>query len=199
MENIQVHFAKYLEKHIWDEKNQKKVLLIGVKKNNLQYINGSKKELSGNYNRFRILVSCQDEIVSNNIPGELAVILVSEVTVRKYIPINPDMFLKKIKDSIYDQRGLSDELMWRERNNRSAIYKEPRQVIMACYFCAFERMGVGMTLSRAGSIYEKDHATVLHAIKRVNNDLDTVNFFRGVYNEAFDLTKTINRKSRLHI
>ena len=59
MKNIQIHFAKYLEKNIWDELKQRKVLLVGVRKNYLIYVNGSRKEKEGDYNRFRILVkSC---------------------------------------------------------------------------------------------------------------------------------------------
>lgn len=199
MNNIQSHFAKYLGKYIWDELNEKQVILTGIRKENLQYRYGHNEYKNGFYSQFKILAKSESEVINNNIPSEIAVIKVSKINVIKPVIHTPDSFLQFLKDKIYSPRNLTDEIMWKNRKKRNAIYRLPRQIIMACYFCAFENKGVGISLTKAGKLYEKDHATVINAIKVVNNYLETHIPFREEYKDIFNKVNSINPKSRLKI
>ena len=72
---------------------------------------------------------------------------------------------------------------------------------MAAYFCAWEhhpRFNT-ITLAVAGNVYNLDHATVLHAIKTVNNLIETDIMYKKRYSFVWEQVKKINKKSRLNI
>ena len=71
---------------------------------------------------------------------------------------------------IYKAFSISEENI---NKNRKRKYVQPRQVHMYVRHLFFKQK------SRvAGSVYQKDHATVLHAVKHINNLLETEREFR---------------------
>ncbi|MCK5613289.1 hypothetical protein KAR91_66060 [Candidatus Pacearchaeota archaeon] len=197
---IQQHFAKYLEKSIWNYLTEKKVILKGVRSDFLQYQNGKTEEKNGNYTDFKILVNDEEEMIRNEIPIELAVVELETTTVRKPLTLTPEIFLDTIKNIIYKPLNVTHELMVKKRKSRKREYVEARQVIMSVYYCAFDQHKTfKLSLATAGGIYTKDHATVKHAIEAVNDSLDTDSSFREKYIKVWNLVKIINPHSKLHI
>jgi len=65
---------------------------------------------------------------------------------------------------------------------------EARQVLMA-----YRKQQTGKSSNRVGKEYSKDHATVLHAIKTVNNLRETDKVFRYKYEE---FNRRVNQLTR---
>lgn len=68
---------------------------------------------------------------------------------------------------------------------RDAELVKARQVTMF-----FLKEKTNWSLAKIGSVYTKDHATVMHAVKAVNNGYDTNRAFRA---EIDDLRAILNR------
>ena len=118
---------------------------------------------------------------------------------KKVNTITPSVFLHKAFKTIYDKFGIPKDEMIKNRKNRQAKYREPRQVITASYYCAYYGSKNNMSLADAASIFEQDHATLLNSIKIVNNELDTNVVFREKYEDIFSMVKQLNPKSRLNL
>ena len=76
-------------------------------------------------------------------------------------------YLKDIEKIICDGQVVDIELIYIKTRKREIVIC--RQLIM--YF--LKKFNRKQTLAEIGSVYGKDHATVLHAIKTVNNLIDT--------------------------
>lgn len=77
--------------------------------------------------------------------------------------------------------GVSEKELNENPKHRKRILVLPRQVHMVLAHKTF-----GLSLSEAGKIYEKDHATVIHAAKTVRNLWQTDKDFRKSYASIFD-------------
>lgn len=194
---VQQHFAKFLGKKIWNLKTEQTVLLTAVRADGIMFLNGKPAEQKGEFNDFKLLISDDDDIVKLDLPIDLALIPIQQVSVRRPVSYTPDIFLKTIKKIVYSTANLTDTIMHENRNSRKTVYRESRQVIMAAYFCAFENKGISQ--SEAASIYGKDHATCVNAINVCNNQIDTNPVFREKYSKVWNTVLLVNRKSRLHI
>jgi len=88
--------------------------------------------------------------------------------------IKPDMILaKKIYAAVFDFFAVTDNTDSRKRE-----YVLPRQMAMS--LC---KLYTKLSLSEIGSIMDKDHASVLHAIKTVNNQIETNKSLRSQFIE----------------
>jgi len=82
---------------------------------------------------------------------------------------------------IEESSGLTRDTLQSSRKIRKRELVQARQVHMAMLNTAF-----GWSLSLSGSMfYYKDHATVKHAIKTINNLLDTDKGFAEQYKDVF--------------
>ncbi len=193
----QQHFAKYLGKQIWNNKTFKSVKLTGVRLDSLQYINGSPEEENGNYNDFNILVQDETEVLQNNLPIGLAVIEVMRTVVKEAIPMTPPYFLQNLKNIVYKIDNVTEASMQLNKGTNKRKYSEPRQVIMAVWFKTFQDNGVSCNM--ASNLYGKDHATALHAVKKVNNLLKTNKDFRNKYSKVWKYALSVNHEINLEI
>ena len=90
--------------------------------------------------------------------------------------------LDPIFEKICEVIGINKEEMIANKNNRAPEYCIPRQVHIAVLHLAY-----GLSQSKAGKLYYgKDHATVIHSIKTVNNLIDTDLGFREKYRPVFE-------------
>jgi hypothetical protein len=195
--NIQHHFAKYIGKPIWNSETEQQVKLTGIRVDNLLFLNGTPEEQEGLYPNFKILVKSTEEVIDNKLPLGLAVIEVERSVVKKAIPMTPEFFLENLQEKVHRIANVTAMDMYDNRHVRLRIYKEPRQIIMAVWAQTFKNKGV--TLSTAGKVYDKDHATALHARKTVNNLLDTDKVFREKYAEVWQYAISVTPKIELNI
>lgn len=97
--------------------------------------------------------------------------------------INKGKLLKYVSECA----GVSVSRLLSTKKKRDRELVLPRQVHMVMLNVAFKD-----TLAKAGSIYNKDHATVLHAKnKPVKNLFDTDKYFREKYAKVFDFCYSI--------
>ena len=200
--NTQSHFAKYIGKEIYKCDTNQEVTLMGIREDVLQFMNGNPEEQEGLYSNFRIIVQDDMEVIKNNIPIDLAVVITKKTEIREPVKVNPEMFLEKLKDKLYPPLGVTHEQMVKSQKHRKRTYVLVRQIIMASYYCAFENHPIKefrISMAESGGIYGKDHATVSHAIKTVNNLLDTNKHFYSDYKDIWGDVKLINSKSKLNI
>ena len=198
--NVQSHFAKYLGSPIWNEDSKAVVKLVGLRKDYLVYQNGKPEEEHGMYPDFNLIVKNKEDVLKNNLPENLAVIVVGGIAT-KVTAITPETFLKRLKSIIYAPLNLTDKIMLANHRSRKRELVEARQLIMAAYFCAWERHPRfnTITLAEAGRVFLLDHATVLHAIKTVNNLIDTDKAYKEYYSPVWQKVMSVNPFSRLHI
>jgi chromosomal replication initiation ATPase DnaA len=93
--------------------------------------------------------------------------------------------------------GVTKKKMLQEKKNRDVKYLIPRQIHIALLHTTHK-----LSLAKTGELfYDKDHATVLHAIKSVNNFLDTDPDYREKYKSVFQAAykKNNDTASKLHI
>ena len=87
-----------------------------------------------------------------------------------------------IFEKICDVAGVSREEMIANKNNRAPEYCIPRQIHTVLLHLAY-----GLSQSEAGlKYYGKDHSTINHSIKTVNNLIDTDSEFREKYRPVFE-------------
>jgi len=90
--------------------------------------------------------------------------------------------LDPIFEKICNVVGVSKEEMIFNKNNRESEYCIPRQVHLALLHVTYN-----LSQAKAGKLYYgKDHASVNHSIKTVNNLLDTDREFREKYRPVFE-------------
>jgi chromosomal replication initiation ATPase DnaA len=58
-----------------------------------------------------------------------------------------------------------------------------RQIVMARHVSMYLLKETGLTLAAIGEMYKKDHTTVIHAIKAVNDQLEVNEVFRNQFEE----------------
>lgn len=195
-----VHFAKYIGKNVWDEENKKSVMLKGVKEHSLLFMDEFSKERESALGNFKIVVEDDREVFENNIPPDLAVVIMFQETVRNAQDLSPEVFLKKVKDIVYEINDIDENTMVKHKKTRERKYLEPRHIIMSSYYAAFkDHLRFNMTYKVAGGLYGKDHATAINALKKVNNYLDTNKVYRERYEGVWNLVKSVNPRSELHI
>lgn len=196
----EVHFAKFLDRPIWNCITEREVILKGVRKDTVLFLNGKPQEQEQSIMDFRVIVDSDEEVISNDLPESCTVIRVEKTTVRKPAEVTPENFLKRVKNIVYDINSVTDEEMKSKSHVRKRELVLARQVVMATYFCVFENYKRRKVSQReAGEIYHKDHATVIHAVDTVNDLLETDKFFREDYSKVWEICKKINPKSKLKI
>lgn len=108
------------------------------------------------------------------------------------------MQINKLGVLISQCSGITLEELIITKKSRKQEYVKARQVHMACL-----KTGFNLSQEKAGRMYyDKDHATMRHAIKAVNDELDTNAMFREQYREALWYVYTINPKrvtTELHV
>lgn len=107
------------------------------------------------------------------------------------------MQINKLGVLISQCSGIKLEELIITKESRKQEYVRARQVHMTCLKLAFK-----FSYEKAGRMYyDKDHATTIHAIRTVNNEIDTNKYFREQYREVFWYAYTINPTVRkaLHL
>ena len=97
----QSHFAKYLNRQIYNKETGALVELKGVRKGYLMYQNGQPTEEKGEYDNFLIVVNSSGELIGNNIPEDLACMVSAAGEMKKVKAMSPDIFLTQLKDILY--------------------------------------------------------------------------------------------------
>lgn len=198
--NNQTHFAKYIGKPIFNEITDQTVILKGLRENSIQFLNGEPHEQNGKYTDFKIIVADDLEVLKNDLPVDLAVVVTATTKTRPAVKVNPEMFLAQLQDLLYPPLKMTHSKMIKLKKCRKHELVITRQVIMACYFCAFEGSEhFKITQDAAGEIYGKDHATVKYSIDIINNLIDTDKFFVQEFKKVWAAVKAVNSCSRLHI
>jgi len=93
--------------------------------------------------------------------------------------------------------GVTKKEMLQQKKNRDDKYLIPRQIHLAILHTTHK-----LSQAKAGKLfYDKDHTTVLHAIKSVNNFLDTDPDYREKYRPVFEAAYEKNKDTakKLHI
>lgn len=192
------HFNKVTGMEIYDTINQKKVILAEVAENVLIIFDpDTMKKKPVPPESCRIIVDNELQMTFMDIPPTMAV---KEVIKYKQMGnITPAIFLKQLYDIVYPMIGVNHEFMLENRKNRKRRYTVTRQIVMACFYVVFENnIEYPVSLSDAGEIYRKDHATVLHAIKSINALLETDRLFRERYIKVWQLVRSSTSSRKLN-
>lgn len=203
MESNFHHFAKVIDGEIYSVVDKRRYTLRGLQSGGmLQYQNGSPELHIGPYTDFRICVENEDELQIMDIPENISV----KVSVNKVIVplenqiIVPSVFLNRIMDIIYSLipgNNIDHGFMLKNFKSRKRELVEARQVVMASYYNAFanhKRYPISLTI--AGNVYYKDHATVIHAVKTVSNLIDTDPAYVEKYSEVWRLIEKVQLQNK---
>jgi hypothetical protein len=76
-----------------------------------------------------------------------------------------------------------------EKKTRKTDHKEARQ-----WYMFFARTILRYSLSRAGVLYDKDHATVLHSLKTIRNLVEGDKPFQDKYCDVIRETREYNKR-----
>lgn len=92
-----------------------------------------------------------------------------------------------IFEAVCDKYKIDPVVVYRQHAKRDRTYVEIRQLTMTLFqkkLCKkdYERL---YSLSILGGFFRKDHATVLHSIKTINNLIDTDKKFKEFVNPLF--------------
>lgn len=88
---------------------------------------------------------------------------------------------EKIKEVVCDYFGISFDELLKNREDRHPKYLRPRQFVM--YFMRKQ----GFTLIEIGFVFQKNHATVLSAIKNIESWIETDKEIRKQFTELNQL------------
>lgn len=202
MESNFYHFAKVIDGEIYNTIDEKRYTLRGLLSGGfLQYQNGTPDLHTGHFLDFRICVDNETQIELLDIPYQMAAIVILKNAEKKESSIiSPSVFLSRIMNIVYElvPGGTTHDFMYKNRKKRNRELVEARQVIMACYYEAFDKhKKYPISLAMVGSVFAKDHATVLHAIKTVNNLKDTESSYVEKYSNAWKLVESVRNQNRL--
>jgi hypothetical protein len=174
-----IHFSKFLGKKILHENRE--YILHAVSLGYLLVLDGTSEPTPKVIDECKIIANSQEEIIENNIPPELAVIKKNN----KYT--NADLLLGKsdeeiendILDTICDCAGITRHELATFKSRRIE-FRQSRQIHMTIKYLLIRNKKD--SLSKIGAIYGLDHATVLHAIEKVQASL---NGFDDDFKERF--------------
>lgn len=103
-----------------------------------------------------------------------------------------DITYDQIEEEICKQENVPVEYIHTKKRKREIVLA--RQLMM--YYANKNKLG---TLAEIGKRFgDKDHATVLHAIKCINNSVNTNRAFREkmkTYDKLFDAVNAVNKKA----
>ena len=109
------------------------------------------------------------------------------IEVSSHIPkiqgVDKNMLLDELKSILFQLDGIEDSDRKEITRKREIVMS--RQIIMAVYYSAINQV----TLKQAGDLYGKDHATVLHACKTINNLRETDKSFNEYYSRIWEWGK----------
>lgn len=97
--------------------------------------------------------------------------------------INKTERMREIFNIVCREFKHDPQIVLESNKNRKRVYVEIRQISWYLFMKKID----GLSLADAGWFFRKDHSTVLHAIKTVNNLLETSMDFR---NKVKNLIKT---------
>jgi hypothetical protein len=189
--DTRILFARHLgEKVLW--KNEKELTLHGVTVDNLLCMNGGPEYIPVSIEDCKIIVSYNLGIDAP-IPPQFAVVKTSD----GYKSLEQSGASRngseeaneiKIVNKLCECAGITYEQLNKNAKTRKNEFSEPRQIHMAIR----QLITRNESLAQTGSIYDKDHATVLHAIKKVRRALEGWDIqFREKYRAAWELTFSI--------
>lgn len=177
-----VHFAKFLGKKVLHE--DKEYILQSVSLDHLSVYNGSVRPIPKAIDECRIIFNNEKEVEDAFIPNELATIRKGDVYLDAEIVLgkSEDAIEDDILETICNCVGITKSDL--KTNTRKREIAQSRQMHMAIRFKLIKNEAE--SLAKVGAIYNKDHATVLHAIKTVQNALNGFDIpFREKYRKAW--------------
>jgi hypothetical protein len=101
------------------------------------------------------------------------------------------LYLSDLKAILFKIDGIPDHKRKLKTRKREIVLS--RQIVMAIYHRTFK----AVSLAKAGRLYNKDHATVLHACKAIRNLRETDSAFELEYKEIWDWAMKHNPKFSL--
>jgi len=171
--------------------------LNSVNTDSLTVVGKSKEEERLDINRFSIIVNNVTEAINKRLPVENCVIVREKAVFCEQLSVSNEQVLKTIKEIVHDINGVSDIEMISNSHNGKKKYNEPRQLIMATYYSTL--YGSGVTLEDSAALYGKNHATVLNAIKNVQNGIDTDRMYNLKYMKLWEFIHAINPNNRIRV
>ena len=178
-----VYFAKFLGKKVLHE--NKEYILQSVSLDHLSVLNGSEVPIPKAIGECRIIFNNEKDVEDAFIPNELATIRKGDVYLDAEIVLgkSEDAIEDDILETICNCVGITKSDL--KTNTRKREMAQSRQMHMAIRFLLIKEEKE--SLAKVGAIYNKDHATVLHAIKTVKNALNGFDIpFRERYRKAWE-------------
>ena len=113
--------------------------------------------------------------------------------VENYNTISPEaILLDDLKSTLFNIDGITENE--RSINTKKREIVMSRQIVMAVYHRTFINK---VSLDKAGSLYNKHHATVIHACKTLNNLRETDPIFDLEYKAVWDWALKYNPNFKL--
>lgn len=192
-----VHFAKFLGKKILHE--NKEYILQSISLDHLSVLNGSEVPIPKAIRECKIICDYPEQVRKHEVPPELVVIRGNN----EYI--NADLLLgrsdEEIENDILDAICYCAGITRHELEtvkSRKIEYRQSRQMHMVIRYFLIKNKKE--TLSRVGSIYGLDHATVVHATEKIKAALNGFDIdFREKFREVWDMvSKTYPERAKKH-
>lgn len=187
MDTKRNHFAKVIGRNILHEKHE--YTLYAVSFNHLLVLNSKPDPVRVEMDKCKIICKNEKEVREYGFPADTAII---KTDAGEYIKVDTSMTLSddekedKILEVICKCVRITPEILRKNNKYRKSEFVKARQVHMVIRNLIIRKESTATT----GAIYNKDHATFLHAKKKVLNALEGYDGeFREQFRKAFKLTK----------
>jgi hypothetical protein len=182
-----VHFSKFLGRNILCKDKELTLYAVGI--GFLLCTNGDLNFIPVSVDECKILCNDRNEYIKFEIPSTLVVLKTDKGEYQNaegQIQKDEDKKEIDIINAICECIGITPGELKNNYKKRKKELVQARQVHMVIRNLLIRK---SESLAQTGAIYNKDHATVLHAKKAVLNALDGYNVeFREKFRKAFELT-----------
>jgi hypothetical protein len=187
MDSNMVHFSKFLGKKILCKNQELTLHAVGL--GFLLCVNGNLEFISMPIGECKIVCEDRKEYMKYKVPSDLIVL---KTNTGEYLYPNESNLKddnekeEKIVKAICDCAGTTLQNLKKNFKSRKKELVQARQVHMVIRHLIIKK---NESLSEIGALYNKDHATVLYAKKRVLSALDGYDIeFIERFREAFEMT-----------
>lgn len=184
------HFAKFLGRKVLHKKNE--YILHAVSLTHLLVLNGKPDPIAVAIDECRIICKDEQEVIKNGLPADIAIIKRGQgdyINIDRLRTLTDDEKEQEILNMICKCAYTTPEELQREYKTRKGEFVKARQVHMVIRNLVIRH---NESTATTGAIYNKDHATFLHAKKRVINALEGFDKeFREQFRGAFEMTRML--------
>jgi len=187
MDTKRNHFVKFIGNNVLY--NEHEYTLYAVSYNHLLVLNSKPDPIKVEMDKCKIICKNKKEVRKYGLPADTAII---KTDTGEYIDVDSSMTLSddekenEILDVICKCVRITPEILRKNNKYRKGEFVKARQVHMVIRNLVIRH---NESTATTGAIYNKDHATFLHAKKRVINALEGFDKeFREQFRGAFELT-----------